>query len=216
MKRKDVIKNNEISAIYEFNLGGYPQKVMIEGKSRKLPVVLFLHGGPGTPIPLSAGSRGMFPAFTDKFLMVCWDQLGCGINNREIDDSFSVDSFVQMTADLIRELRKLFQDNKIFLFATSWGSILSARLLEQYPEIVDGAVVVGQIVKKVFFNEEVMEGLSRAKVPQKKLAAIRSADGEHVTQKICGWYPPVCGSTRMPIRIKMERSRPWEISFGDC
>ncbi len=183
MKRKDVIKNNEISAIYEFNLGGYPQKVMIEGKSRKLPVVLFLHGGPGTPIPLSAGSRGMFPAFTDKFLMVCWDQLGCGINNREIDDSFSVDSFVQMTADLIRELRKLFQDNKIFLFATSWGSILSARLLEQYPEIVDGAVVVGQIVKKVFFNEEVMEGLSRAKVPQKKLAAIRSADGEHVTPK---------------------------------
>lgn len=73
MKRKDIIKNNEISAIYEFNLGGYPQKVMIEGKSRDLPVVLALHGGPGTPIPFSAGCRGMFPAFTDKFLMVCWD-----------------------------------------------------------------------------------------------------------------------------------------------
>lgn len=181
MKRKDIIKNNEISAIYEFNLGGYPQKVMIEGKSRDLPVVLALHGGPGTPIPFSAGCRGMFPAFTDKFLMVCWDQLGCGINNRDIDDTFSIDSFVGMTADLIRELKKLFPGNKIYLFATSWGSILSAGLLERHPELVDGAVVVGQIIRNVFFNEEVLEGLSRSKVPQHKLAAIRNADGEHFT-----------------------------------
>lgn len=33
--------------------------------------------------------------------MVYWDQMGCGINNHVIDDSFSVDTFVQMTEELM-------------------------------------------------------------------------------------------------------------------
>lgn len=183
MRRKEIIEGNEISAVYEFVLGGYPQKVMIEGKEKSLPVVLTLHGGPGMPVPFSVGCRGMFPAFTDHFLMVCWDQLGCGINDREIDDSFSIASFVQMTIDLIRELKRIFRDNKIYLFATSWGSILSAKVVEQCPELVDGAVVIGQIVKKIFFNDEVMEGFSRAGVPEGKIAVIRNADAEHFSPK---------------------------------
>ncbi len=123
MKRKDIIKENQISEIYKFDLGGYEQKVLIEGKEKDLPVLITLHGGPGTPIPFSVGSRGLFPKFTDKFVMVYWDQLGCGINNREVDDSFSIDSFVKMTIDLIHKIAELFPNNKRYIFATSWGSI---------------------------------------------------------------------------------------------
>ena len=96
-KRKEVIKENEVSDIYTFNLNGYPQKVLIEGKNNSLPVLITLHGGPGTPIPFSVGCRGLFPDFTNNFLMVYWDQLGCGINNYEIDDSFSITHFVKMS-----------------------------------------------------------------------------------------------------------------------
>lgn len=183
MKRKQIIKNNAVSSMYTFQLGGFSQKVLAEGKSKDLPVVLTLHGGPGTPVPFSAGCRGMFPEFTDKFIMVYWDQLGCGINNREIDDSFSIDSFVQMTADLLREIKKLFPDNKLYLFATSWGSILSAKIAEQYQDKIDGAVVAGQIVERLFFNEEVLKTLERANIPKKKLEAIRNADTDHITQR---------------------------------
>ena len=56
-QRKNVIDKNEISQIYNFDLGGYPQKVLIEGRSRKNPIVITLHGGPGTPIPFSVGCR---------------------------------------------------------------------------------------------------------------------------------------------------------------
>ncbi|MGL5354693.1 MAG: hypothetical protein ACRDA5_15475, partial [Clostridium sp.] len=73
--RKKVIENNEIGVIENFTLGGYEQKVLIEGKSKDLPIVLTLHGGPGSPIPFSVGCRGLFPNFTDKFIMVYWDQL---------------------------------------------------------------------------------------------------------------------------------------------
>ena len=118
-KRKAIIEQNEISELVTFNLGGYEQKVLIEGKSKNLPVVITLHGGPGTPIPFSVGCRGLFPEFTDKFIMVYWDQLGCGKNNYKIDDSFKISSFVEMTSDLIDNLKKMFPENKILIFSTS-------------------------------------------------------------------------------------------------
>ena len=88
--RKQIIKENEISKMYEFSLGNMPQKVLIEGKNKDLPIVINLHGGPGTPIPFSAGCRGLFPMFTEHFLMVYWDQLGCGINNYDLKDQFTI------------------------------------------------------------------------------------------------------------------------------
>lgn len=107
MKRKDVISNNEISELRSFLLGGYEQKVLIEGKRKDSPIIITLHGGPGTPIPFSVGCRGLFPAFTDNFIMVYWDQLGCGINNYVIDDTFSIDSFVLMTEELVEHIKRI-------------------------------------------------------------------------------------------------------------
>lgn len=54
-----------------------------------------------------------------------------GINNHEIDDSFSIDTFVQMTEELIEKIKDKFPNNKIMIFSTSWGSILSAKLLKK-------------------------------------------------------------------------------------
>lgn len=181
MKRKDIIRSNEISELHTFTLGGFPQKVLIEGKRRDLPIVITLHGGPGTPIPFSVGCRGLFPAFTNKFIMVYWDQLGCGINDHPIGERFSVASFVDMTADLIREVKWLFPENRIYLFSTSWGSILSAKVIEQ--EQVDGVAACGQIVRNVFFNDIVYHELEQSKLPKEKLARIKRVQIDRITEK---------------------------------
>ena len=181
MKRREIIKSNEISELYTFPLGGYPQKVLIEGKHQHLPVIITLHGGPGTPIPFSVGCRGLFPAFTDKFIMVYWDQLGCGINDHQLGDSFSIASFVKMTADLIREVKRIFPENRIILFSTSWGSILSAKVIAQEP--VDAVVSCGQIVRNVFFNDIVYNALEQSKLPREKLARIREVNTGSITAK---------------------------------
>lgn len=182
-ERKAVIAGNEISQLYTFRLGGYDQKVLIEGKSKKLPVVVMLHGGPGTPIPMSVGCRGLFPEFTDRFLMVYWDQLGCGINNHVIDDRFGIDSFADMTVDLLGEIRTLFPDNRILLFAVSWGSILSAKVLERATVPVDAVVVCGQIVKNLFLNDEVFSALEQSALPKKKLEEIRKMQADSMGQR---------------------------------
>lgn len=182
-KRKAIIKTNQISELLTLKLGGYEQKVLIEGKSDNLPVVITLHGGPGTPVPFSVGCRGLFPEFTDKFIMVYWDQLGCGINNHKIDDSFKVGTFVKMTADLIDIIKEKFPDNKLLLFSTSWGSVLSALVSAEKSDVTDGVVASGQIVKNIFFNDEVMNALEASAVPRKKLEIIKNAKPEAANPK---------------------------------
>ena len=108
MKTKIRVTDYEVSELYNVFLGGIEQKILVEGKRRDLPIVITLHGGPGMPIPFAVGCRGMFPIFTEQFIMVYWDQLGCGINDYEIADSFTVDSYVEMTCDLVRFIKKEF------------------------------------------------------------------------------------------------------------
>ena len=183
MKRKDVILNNGISELCVFTLNGYEQKVLIEGKRKDSPIIITLHGGPGTPIPFSVGCRGLFPAFTDIFIMVYWDQLGSGINNYVIDDTFSIDSFVQMTEELVAQIKKKFPNNKVMIFSTSWGSILSTKLLERNPHAVDAVIACGQIVKNVFICDEVKNTLCKSGISKKKLDRINNVTVENFKGK---------------------------------
>lgn len=173
MNGKKMLSSNEISEVLSFMLNGYEQKVLVEGENKDLPIVITLHGGPGTPIPFSVGCRGLFKEFTDKFIMVYWDQLGCGINDHVIDDTFSIDTFVIMTEELIEKVKERYPKNKVMIFSMSWGSILSAKLLERSPYVVDAVIAAGQIVKNVFLCEEVMNCLEQTRLSKKKLERIR-------------------------------------------
>lgn len=167
-KRKQYSKSCQVSEIRTYTLNGYPQKVLFEGRSRTAPILLLLHGGPGSPLPFCAGCRGLFPEIEDRFITVYWDQLGCGMNDRVIDDSFSVDSYVHMTVELIRAIRKEFPENKLHLLGLSWGSVLAANAAARVPELIDRAVVYGQVIRELFFNREVFDALDGAKLNRKE------------------------------------------------
>lgn len=184
-RRKQIIAENEISEIREFMLGGYPQKIVIDGKKRSNPVVIFLHGGPGSPFPFSAGCRGMFPEITKSVTMVYWDQLGCGINNYPINDHFSIHHFTEMTRNLILEIKRLFPKNRIILFGVSWGSILALKTVTNFSVPVNRCVTYGQILNEVTFNEEVYCALEAAPMTErqkKELARIRQQASHNIKE----------------------------------
>lgn len=168
-ERKRYCAQCEVSAVKIFNLGGFPQKVAIEGRRKNLPVVVCLHGGPGSPVPFSVGCRGLFPEWTDRAIMVYWDQLGCGANHYQIDDGFTVDRFVKMTCDLIAALKAEYPENKLYLFGISWGSVLALKAAAS-ASLADGALVYGQVIKNLLFNEQVFAAL--ASVPAQKAMRI--------------------------------------------
>ena len=180
-RRKKIIAGNEVSELVQWNLGGYAQKVLLEGKRKGLPVVLCLHGGPGTPVPFNAGCRGLFPEFTDHFIMAYWDQLGCGINNRPMEDIFSLDLMVDMTRDLIFSLREKFPENPIYLLAVSWGTVLSALGMEKVGEALSGVVASGQVVHDLTFNEITRAALQKTNLPPKKIQSLLSLEPETAT-----------------------------------
>ncbi|WP_249028761.1 alpha/beta fold hydrolase [Tannockella kyphosi] len=155
--RKERIKITAVSYLKQLNLNGINQKVLIEGKSSYNPVLICLHGL-GTSLPFSCGSRGLYPDFIKNYTMVYWDQLGCGINNQVLED-VSVDDYVNMTFDLINEIRALFPNNKIYLFGMSWGSLLALKVMAQ-DNPIDGAICYGQLSKDMYFSEDTFEELT--------------------------------------------------------
>lgn len=173
-KRKSIIDANEISLVKTYQLNGFDQKVSIEGKTEDLPLLIFLHGGPGMPVPYNVGTRGLFPEFTEQCIFVCWDQYGCGINNAELPADMCIDDYVEMTKDLILSLKQEFADNKIYLFSQSWGTILSAKTANQYPNLVDGVIAYGQVIKDLMRSEDVMDELINAPISSEKKEQIRA------------------------------------------
>ncbi len=176
-ERKKYIENCEISEIAEVTLGGFKQKIAIEGEKRGAPVVLFLHGGPGFNIPFCVGARGCFPQITKNFTAVYWDQLGCGINRRKIDDSFTIALFSAMTAELVRYIKNRFPDEKLFLFGISWGSILALEAALSVPELIDGVLTAGQVLLPPLGSDEFFAAIERSSAPRKVKAQLKIIRG---------------------------------------
>lgn len=174
-ERKAVIEGNEISEVVELELGGYTQKVLIEGKTKDLPVVISLHGGPGMPIPFCVGARGLFPDFTDNCILVSWDQYGCGINNARLGDDTAVSLFVDMTVDLVKAMKSRFPRNRLYILAMSWGSVLSARAASRVRGLIDGVIAYGQVLNKLMQDKETIDAVMASKAPEREKAKLRAA-----------------------------------------
>lgn len=215
-KRAEYIKRCEVSQVKEYELGGYKQKVVFDGLKSSSPILLYLHGGPGFPIPFCEGSRGTFPDFSDHFIMVYWDQLGCGINNHLIDDTFTIAHFVNMTIDLIRYIKKDYPNNKIILLGVSWGSVLALEASAKAPELIDYTVTYGQITKQLFFNNEVYHTLEGAKLPEKDRKIMEELKGKssHDNEDVKILAKSIMKYTNGYIHKEGEKIKLWPLIYG--
>jgi pimeloyl-ACP methyl ester carboxylesterase len=126
-------------------LGGINHWITIRGMNRDNPVVLFLHGGPGTPTNLLD-----FPVarvWTPSFTLVQWDQRGAGKTFGSGGTSatdMSVDRMTQDGIELARFLRSHLHKDKIIIVAHSWGSILGVHMAKTRPDLFYAYVGTGQ------------------------------------------------------------------------
>jgi pimeloyl-ACP methyl ester carboxylesterase len=140
----NVLKDS-ISEIISLEIGGIDQKMIIRGKNRKNPVILFLHGGPGsTEFPFSGGLRAVLE---NDFTICWWEQRGAGMSySADIDPStMTLDQLVSDTAELSNYLRAKFDQDKIFLIGHSWGTFLGMYVVQKYPELFHAYIGIGQI-----------------------------------------------------------------------
>lgn len=137
---------NSIATLEKVTLGGSEQWITIRGKDVHNPVLLYLGiGGPGAGgFPANAM---MFDALEEHFTVVNWDQPGTGKSYHAVPiATLTVDRFVADAHELTQLLRARFQQEKIYVFGLSWGTILGIKLVQQYPELFYAYVGNGQMV----------------------------------------------------------------------
>ena len=75
-------QHSAVDTSYFVTLGGVSQYIEIKGASKDLPLLLYLHGGPC--MPATPMLRYHQAELSDSFIVVAWDQRGCG-RSAEID-----------------------------------------------------------------------------------------------------------------------------------
>jgi pimeloyl-ACP methyl ester carboxylesterase len=137
---------NGIASLEPVTLGGVEQWILIRGQDTSNPVLVFLHGGPGSPAIQYA--RFAFKPLEQRFTVVTWDQRGCGKSYRAGIDpqSLTFDQLFSDAHELILQMRARFGAERVFLMGISWGAILGVYLADAYPELLHAYIGMGQPV----------------------------------------------------------------------
>jgi pimeloyl-ACP methyl ester carboxylesterase len=138
-------------------IGGTRQWVSIRGRDRRNPVLLFLHGGPGSSLEPFAWTFQR--PLEEYFTVVQWDQRGAGKSyvadhSDALARSLTFDRLVADSEELIRLLRKRSAQDRIFIAGHSWGTMLGLAVAKRHPEWLHAYVGFGQAVN-MRLNEEV-------------------------------------------------------------
>ena len=137
-------KTDESNAV-EYN--GEKYYLRIRGQNEKNPVVLFLHGGCGSPD--RAHIMKYQSPLADRFTLVCWDQRGSGLAYDK-DDAKKVvltkELYINDAYNVVCYLKNRFGKEKIIIVGHSFGSVLGVWLTKSYPSDIAAYIGVGQAV----------------------------------------------------------------------
>lgn len=147
-------KVKSVSALESIQVGGMEQWLLMRGEDETLPVLLWLHGGPG------AAQMPMAHAWDKKlekeFIVVHWDQRGAGKSNPVGFDESTMcfKRFLEDAQEVTGYLQRRFGKDRIFLLGHSWGTQLGLALAASHPEDYHAYIGVSQVVNGPKAQEE--------------------------------------------------------------
>ncbi len=144
--RTDITSSKGIQMLEEWDINGDKQWVSIRGQDRDNPIILMVHGGPGSADMTMARFKDFI---TEKhFVVVRWDQRNAGKSYSFLKSSsdLSPKTFINDIHEITKHLRTKFKREKIYIAGHSWGSIISALAVQERPENYFAYIGIGQFV----------------------------------------------------------------------
>lgn len=145
-RTKNDYDENGVTELFKINLGGHEQWVMIRSVNKNNPLLLFLHGGPGTSnIGIAADTQRQLE---ENFVVVNWDQLGAGLSYSKgiPEEALTINKMIEYTVELIHYLLQRFHKSKVILMGHSWGTVIGILISQKYPEIIEKYIGISQMV----------------------------------------------------------------------
>lgn len=138
--------NKRISMLQQLLINDSEQTIMINGDDRDNPLLLFLHGGPGTP--QIGYARKYQKKLEEHFTVVNWDQRGAGLSySKDIpESSMTLDQLTADTIHLTERLCKQFGRQKVYIAGYSWGSVLALHVLQKRSDLYYAYIGISQVV----------------------------------------------------------------------
>lgn len=145
------------------------------------PVLLFIHGGPGT-------SEAFFAYETQRmnkndYTLVHYDQRGTGktfLKNPKA--TLCIENILEDLQETVLYLKKKYKKEQITILGHSWGSLLGSLYAKRHPENIDLYIGVGQFIDLIE-NE-------RGAYQAVKSAILKSGNKKDIhTLKKIGEYP---------------------------
>jgi pimeloyl-ACP methyl ester carboxylesterase len=128
-------------------LGDIDQFVQIRGDDRANPVLLFVHGGPGSAISPFAS---LLKPWERDFTVVIWDQRCAGKTYARSGvascKALSLASVAKDGVDLSEFLRRRLHKSRIVVLGHSWGTMVGLRMVHDRPDLYSAYVGTGQVV----------------------------------------------------------------------
>ncbi len=127
-------------------VNGSIQNIRVRAAKKGLPVILFLHGGPGV-----CDRHNILRDHSDlaeDFTLVCWDQRGSGKSyTPDIKKSVpKVADYVDDVEFMLEYLTGKFGVRKVAMVGHSWGSIIGVLAAARRPDLLFAYVGEGQFV----------------------------------------------------------------------
>jgi pimeloyl-ACP methyl ester carboxylesterase len=134
-----------LAVLQEVPVNGTRQWVLIRSEDVRNPVVLFVHGGPGTSqLTLMRKNTRLLER---HFTVVNWDQRRAGKSfaaGRD-DAGMTMGQFVDDIVALSSYLAKRFDQRRIVLVGHSWGSAIGLLAAAKRPDLFAAYIGIGQV-----------------------------------------------------------------------
>jgi pimeloyl-ACP methyl ester carboxylesterase len=132
-----------IESLERIDVNGDLQWIFLRGEDRGSPVLLVLHGGPGSAqIPIT---RYFDSELLKHFVVAHWDQpaagksLGWGIRTSRL----TLDYYVESAIAVAEHLRAHLQCERVVLLGHSWGTVVGALAVARRPDLFHAWLSIG-------------------------------------------------------------------------
>jgi len=114
----------------------------IRGDNSSSPILLYLHGGPGSPLGIPIFKAYSGHQLEKNFMVVYLHQRGIMNSARIPDSAHTVSNYVKDIHHVVSYLKGLYKGQEIFLLGHSWGGFISYMYLLEYENEIDKFVAV--------------------------------------------------------------------------